>query len=134
MHAPLWNRSRRMVMAAAAVCLLASLMGCPKHEQFPSDIVFVEPPTPANFVITRPDPEQNDLDFSWSVPDAGAVDRYRLYVLGGGVIPDELVLETTQTTALATLPFDPAGLQFAVSAVSTSNVEGKRATAAVPTP
>ncbi len=117
----------------ALAILLVGVVGCPKQEDFPAALDLVVPPTPANFVITRVDPDLNDYDFSWTVADPTNVDHYRMYLIGGGQFgQDELLFETPNTTYPATFGFELTGLQFAVSAVSQQGVEGQRMLATAP--
>lgn len=122
----------QVLVLSLAVSLLG-VVGCPKQESFPAALDVVAPPTPTNFVITRVDPQDFDYDFSWSVSDPGAVDHYRVYLIGGGALGgDELLFETPNTFYPATFTFSLTGLQFAVSAVSPENVEGNRRVATAP--
>lgn len=127
--------SRGFVARTAFVVLMVSLLGvvgCPKQEDFPAALDLVVPPTPTNFVITRVDPQDFDYDFTWEVNDPTDVDRYRVYLLGTGLIPDELLFETTNPFYYGTFTFSLTGLQFAVAAVSTQGVEGERAVEEAP--
>ncbi len=112
--------------AAVLVLGLASmaLVGCPKQEDFPAALDLVVPPTPTNFVISNP--SGTTYDFAWEVSDPSQVDVYRLYLLGGGFGPDELLLETPTPSHTQTFGFSVTGLQFAVSAVNVEGVEGYR--------
>ncbi len=129
-------RSHRFVSglaAAAFAVLLAGVLGCPKQEDFPAALDLQVPPTPSNFVITRVDTLSLDYDFSWTVSDPTNVDRYRMYLIGGGALgQDELIFETPNTFYPATFTVEIAGLQFAVSAVSTEGVEGYKKYATAP--
>ena len=122
---------------AAAVCLLVlstGLLGCPENADFPTQLDLVVPPTPSDFVITYTgvNPQGGyDYDLSWTISDATTVDRYRVYLVSAG-LPPELVAETTNTALPATLPFQITGLEMAVSAVSTGNVEGGSTSAIAP--
>ena len=122
------STSTRRFMARAAVAFLSlsllAVVGCPKQEDFPASLDLVVPPTPTNFQITN---TGTAYTFAWTLSDPTDVDHYLIYVLGGEFLEDELLAETTEN------PFDYnpgislAGLQFAVSAVSTQGVEGERA-------
>lgn len=130
MHRFGWYRVDLVRVATVAVALLSvGALGCPKHENLPTAPDYVTPPTPTNFVITLVDaqlnPPEYTYDFSWAVSNANQVDHYRLYVLGGGVIPDQLLFETPNTTFPYTFDYSLAGLQFAVSAVSPDGIEGQ---------
>jgi hypothetical protein len=117
----MWTPAAALILAAA----LPLLTACPKHEDFPQPLNVQPVPAPQNFVITQPDPDVYDYDFTWTIDDPkGVVDRYRIYLAGDQFSADELLAETQQTTFLATFPFSVQGLRFAVSAVSTENVEG----------
>ena len=124
-----WYRPALIRVATLAVALLSiGALGCPKQEDLPAAPDIVVPPTPTNFVITLVDaqvnPPQYDYDFTWTMSDPSNVDHYRLYLLGGGFVPDELLFETPNTTFPATFSYSLVGLQFAVSAVSPEGVEG----------
>jgi hypothetical protein len=119
----------RTLPTSVAMLLLAAVLplftACPKHENFPQPLDVQPVPTPQNFVITQPDPDVYDYDFTWTVDDPnGVVDRYRIYLAGDEFTADEFLAETQQTTFLATFPFSVEGLRFAVTAVSTENIEG----------
>jgi len=116
----------------AAVTLFGVLVlaGCPKQEDFPTALELDVPDTPADFVISNP--SGTTYTFEWTAV-AGSVDHYRLYLLGNGLGPDELLAETALTSLTPpAFGFDAGGLQFAVSAVSTEGVEGQRAVATAP--
>ena len=120
-------------IAVLLVGLLLAVAGCPKHENFPQPLNVQSVPTPFDFVITQPDTLLFDYDFTWDINDPNSVvDRYRIYLVGSGLTADELLGETQQTTFLATFPFSVSGLRFAVSAVSTENVEGTATSRIVP--
>lgn len=124
----------RGVLAMAAVALLFVLGGCPKHENFPTQLSLVEAPAPTDFVITSNGINSGgtfDYDLSWTVSDPTNVDRYRLYLVGGGVAP-ELVQETTANFLPISLPFNAEGLQFGLSTVSTGSVETAMTIAIIP--
>ena len=130
MHIFRWYRPDLIRVATLAVALLSlGALGCPKQEDLPTAPDFVVPPTPTNFVITLVDaqvnPPEYSYDFSWTVSDPSQVDHYRLYLLGGGFVPDELLFETPNTTYPAVFSYSLAGLQFAVSAVSPDGIEGQ---------
>ncbi|MCI0453008.1 MAG: hypothetical protein L0Z51_11580 [Candidatus Latescibacteria bacterium] len=118
--------TRVAVLAVAALSLAA--LGCPKQEDLPAAPEFVAPPTPTDLVVTLLDaqlnPPEYDYNFTWTVSDPSQVDHYRIYLLGGGFVPDELLFETPNTTYDATFGFSLTGLQFAVSAVSPEGIEG----------
>jgi hypothetical protein len=119
----------RFSAMAAAVCGLLLVTACPKQENFPEAIDVTVPATPSNFVITNS--SGTLYTFEWqAVP--GAV-NYRLYLLGGGLGPDEFLAETT-VTQIPDLDLGAVvkGLQFAVSAVNAEHVEGFRAVAVAP--
>jgi hypothetical protein len=119
----------RFTAVAATLCGLLVLAGCPKQEDFPAAFDGTVPATPTNFVITNS--SGTLYTFEWqAVP--GAV-NYRLYLLGGGLGPDEFLAETT-VTQIPDLDLGAVvkGLQFAVSAVNAENVEGFRAVAVAP--
>jgi hypothetical protein len=127
----------RFVRVTALASLLGAtslvLAGCPKHEDFPQPLNVATVPTPNNFVITQPDTNVFDYDFTWEIDDpAGVVDHYRLYLVGSVAGADELLGETTNTSFLTSFPFSISGLRFGVSAVSTQNVEGGLAAKTVP--
>jgi len=116
-------------LATLALCGVLMLAGCPKQEDFPAALDVTAPATPANFVITNP--SGTTYTFEWTAV-TGAV-NYRLYLLGNGLGPDELLGETTETNFTPpAFGFSAKGLQFAVSAVSDEGVEGFRAVATAP--
>jgi hypothetical protein len=121
-------------LVAAAMSMLFILGGCPKHENFPTQIKAVEAPAPTNFVITSLGLNASgtyDYDLSWTVSDPSHVDRYRLYLVGNGLVP-ELVQETSANSLPITLPFNAQGLQFGLSTVSTDLVESSMTIAIIP--
>jgi len=123
-------RATRIVIRSVALLTgLVSLLvvsGCPKHENFPTEIELVTAPAPSNFVISAlgdiDSDGDYDYDLSWSISDPTYLSRFRLYLVGGGLAP-ELAAEPTSTTLAISLPFDAAGLQFGLSTVSTGLVE-----------
>ena len=128
------RRFSRRTAAAGLMVLSVGVLGCPKHEDFPTQLDLVVPPTPDTFVITYVGPNSQggyDYDMQWSVPDATTVDHYRVYLLGVTAAP-ELVAETTNTLLQATFPFLITGLQMSVAAVSTGYVEGSSRIATAP--
>jgi hypothetical protein len=122
------------MLASAAIAMLLVLGGCPKHENFPTQLSLVEAPAPTDFVITSRGLNTSgtyDYDLSWSVSDPTNVDRYRLYLVGAGLAP-ELVQETTANFLPISLPFNAEGLQFGLSTVSTGSVETSMTIAIIP--
>jgi hypothetical protein len=125
----------RVVLTVAALAILASVGGCKKHENFPTQLDVVEAPAPTDFTITAL-PFTNgtyDYDLTWSISDPTNVDRYRLYLIGAGLVP-ELLAEPTGNAYSFSLPFNASGLQFGLSTVSTGSVESNMTVAIVPTP
>lgn len=120
---------RRAAIAILASTVLA-LVGCPKQEDFPAALNLVVPPTPTNFDITNTG--GTAYSFAWTISDPTNVDHYLIYILGGGVLPDELLAETNENPWPYNPGIDLEDLQFAVSAVSTQGVEGERAVATAP--
>lgn len=120
-------RFAMVILTLTAAVLLA---GCPKHENFPTTLEVVEAPAPSTFEIISNGINTSgeyEYDLTWSISDGTNVDRYRLYLVGGGMVP-ELVHETDdqETAALAlpvALPFNAEGLLFGLSTVSTGFVE-----------
>jgi hypothetical protein len=124
----------KSTILAAAMSMLFILGGCPKHENFPTQIEAVEAPAPTNFVITSLGLNSSgtfDYDLSWTVSDPTHVDRYRLYLVGSGLVP-ELAQETSANSLPITLPFNAQGLQFGLSTVSTDLVESSMTIAIIP--
>jgi hypothetical protein len=122
------------VLAMAALALLFVLGGCPRHENFPTQLSLVEAPAPTDFVISSLGINSGgtyDYDLSWTVSDPTNVDRYRLYLVGAGLAP-ELVQETTLNSLPISLPFNAEGLQFGLSTVSTGSVETSMTIAIIP--
>jgi hypothetical protein len=119
--------------------MLLVLGGCPKHENLPTSLELETAPAPSNFVVTALGVNSSgtfDYDLTWTVSDPAAVDRFRLYLVGGGFVP-ELVYETNATetsdlTISLTLPSNAEGLQFGLSTVSTGSVESAMVVAFIP--
>ena len=128
-------RSTRLVgllIACGATVLL--LAGCPKHENFPTQLALVEAPAPDTFVITAQGVNPSggfDYDLSWTISDPTNVDHYRLYLVGAGLVP-ELVEEPTGNFLPVSLPFNAQGLQFGLSTVSTGSVESTMKVSTIP--
>ncbi|HET6349506.1 MAG TPA: hypothetical protein VFH88_10535 [Candidatus Krumholzibacteria bacterium] len=124
-----------LVLACGALLLLVG--GCPKHEDFPTQLSLVTSPRPTDFSITARAGATGgvDYDLSWSVSDDTHVDHYRLYLLDLAPRP-ELLFETADASTILpiNLPYDAQGLRFGVSSVSTGAVESDMATATVPAP
>ncbi len=116
-------------VAAVTLFGVLVLVGCPKQDDFPTALELDVPETPADFVISNP--SGTTYTFEWTtVP--GAV-NYRLYLLGNGLGPDELLGETNSTSFTPPpFGFSAKRLQFAVSAVNAEHVEGFRAVAEAP--
>ncbi|HXV14926.1 MAG TPA: hypothetical protein VEC56_12040 [Candidatus Krumholzibacteria bacterium] len=117
--------THRLSFRAAALALpilLLGVAGCPKQEDFPVALDLDVPPTPFNFVISN---AGTNYTFAWEVSDPAAVDHYLVYLLGGGLAPNEVIIETALTSVTYDVGFSLAGLQFAVSAVSAQGVEGE---------
>ena len=120
----------RWSAVTVALCGVLVLAGCPKQDDFPAALNVTAPATPTNFVITNP--SGTTYTFEWTAV-SGPVDHYRLYLLGNGLGPDELLAETTLTSITPpAFGFSAEGLQFAGSAVSDEGVEGFRAVATAP--
>jgi hypothetical protein len=118
-------------LAAACGALVLVLGGCPKHENFPTELDVTVPPTPSNLTITVPD-ASTTYTFEWEISDPTNVKGYRLYSIGLFPTP-ELLAETTSTQVTPpAFGYSLTGLQFGVSAVSTDNVEGAMTTAVAP--
>jgi hypothetical protein len=122
----------RIARIAAIVTSCAALMivlgGCPKHENFPTELDVIVPPTPTNFEITA---SGTDYTFTWQVSDATDVKEYRLYLVGLSPTP-EFLASSPDVTYSETFAYPVTGVQFGVSAVSTDNVESSLATATAP--
>jgi hypothetical protein len=126
------TRTTMLLIACGAMVLV--LAGCPKHENFPTQVTLVTAPAPDTFVITALGVNATggfDYDLSWTVSDPTNVDRYRLYLVGAGLEP-ELVDEPTGTFLPVSLPFNAQGLQFGISTVSTGSVESALKIATIP--
>lgn len=124
---------RRSAMLVAGLATWVVLGGCPRHENFPTQIALIEAPAPSDFVITA-QPFTNgtyDYDLTWTISDPTHVDRYRLYLVGTGLAP-ELLTETTGNSLPISLPFNAEGLQFGLSTVSTGSVESAMVYAVIP--
>ena len=128
------TRRLRMPAALAALAVALPLMtACPKHENFPQPLAVQPVPVPTNFSITNP--SGTDYDLAWDIDDPdNLVVSYRIYVVGGNGIADQLIVETgtSTTSAQITSPFSLSGYQLAVAAVSSENVEGYSAKKTVP--
>lgn len=110
-----------VLLTAGAVFLTA----CPKHENFPTALDLQPVPTPDSLIVVRVDPQGTDYDFTWYVTDPdGVVDRVRIYLMGEGVVPDQLIAETTDNPFQATFTSAATGIRFAVSVISIEGVEG----------
>lgn len=124
----------RMPAAVAALALALPLMtACPKHEDFPQPLAVQPVPVPSNLSITNP--SGNDYDLAWEIDDPdNLVVSYRIYLVGGNGVADQLILETgsSQTSAGISAPFSLSGYELAVAAVSSENVEGYPATKRIP--
>jgi hypothetical protein len=116
------HRTSFRATVIALPMLLLGAVGCPKQEDFPAALDLDVPPTPTNFVISN---AGTNYTFAWDVSDPLAVDHYLVYLLGGGLAPDEVIIETPLTSVSYDVGFSLAGLQFAVSAVSAQGVEGE---------
>jgi hypothetical protein len=124
----------KSALMLAAIAMLFVLGGCPKHENFPTQLSLVEAPAPTDFVITSLGLSSSgsyDYDLSWTVSDPTHVDHYRLYLLGVSPTP-ELLDETPLNSLPISLPANASGLQFGVSTVSTGFVESALTSATVP--
>lgn len=129
----------RGALALSSFAMLFVLGGCPKHENFPTQIELVEAPAPKTFHVAAKGIDATgayQYDLTWTMADVTNVDHYRLYLIGAGPAP-ELAHETTpeETDALflpIKVPFNAQGLQFGISTVSTGFVESTITTAFVP--
>lgn len=136
-----FNRSlTQCVLVVATLSMLLVLGGCPKHENLPTAIEAETASMPAGFQVVPQGFDSSlgryNYDLTWTIDNAAAVDRYRLYLVGAGLVP-QLVYETTdqeesQLTIEVSLPYDGEGLQFGLSSVSTGNVETPAAVAVIP--
>jgi len=131
-------RRRFMIKQIATVLALGALLvvlGCPKHEDFPTQLSLVQAPAPTDFVINALPFTSGtyDYDLTWTVSDPTHVDRFRLYLLGTGLQPELLFEPPGNKYAFSfSLPFNAAGLQFGLSTVSTGAVESSATVAIVP--
>jgi hypothetical protein len=124
----------QIVGSAAAAALLLALTGCPKHEDFPTELSFVKASVPTDFVINSLGLDANDeymYNLTWTNPDPSVVARNRLYLVEGGLVP-ELLAEPTGGQYDFTLPVNAVGLHFGLSAVSTDLVESSMTIQVVP--
>ena len=115
----------RGVQLTVSGLALVVLAGCPKHENLPTALDVVTAPVPSSFVISSlpPTPQGNyPYDLTWTTSDPSVVDRYRLYLVEGGFVP-ELLAEPTNNQYSVSLPVNAVGLHFGLSAVSTGGVE-----------
>jgi hypothetical protein len=124
---------KRGVLALPAFVLLFALAGCPKHENFPTQLDLTVAPAPSDFVINALPFASGtyDYDLTWTVSDPTNVDHYRLYLLGTGLAP-ELVAEPTGNALPVSLPFNGEGLLFGLSTVSTGSVESSMVIDTIP--
>ena len=133
------NSFARVALIMAALGMVLILGGCPKHENFPTQLDVVEAPAPSQFQVAWKGTNANSeflYDLTWTISDDTNVDHYRLYLIGAGFVP-ELVHETDATETDAhilpiKLPGSAAGLQFGLSSVSTGFIESSMTAATVP--
>jgi len=133
------NGFARVAFIMAALGMVLILGGCPKHENFPTQLDVVEAPAPSQFQVAWKGTNANSeflYDLTWTISDDTNVDHYRLYLIGAGFVP-ELVHETDATETDAhilpiKLPGSAAGLQFGLSSVSTGFIESSMTAATVP--
>jgi hypothetical protein len=126
-----WSSPASLRAAALTLAFISlGTLGCPEQENLPAAPDLVAPPTPSDFVITLMSGTQ--YNFAWAVSDPTNVDRYRVYLLGGGFVPDELLFETTLTSDQHDAGISLRGLQFAVTAVSPDGIEGDGPVATAP--
>ncbi|HKW15690.1 MAG TPA: hypothetical protein VJS69_14490 [Candidatus Krumholzibacteria bacterium] len=130
----------KIALLTTAFAFLFILGGCPKHENFPTQIVLVEAPKPSGLAIHPQGIDTNGqylYSVTWTISDDANVDHYRLYLVLGGPVAPELLHDTTtdETSALKIdfgLPQSAVGLKFGLSTVSTGSVESAMTTAIVP--
>jgi hypothetical protein len=135
-----FNRAlNQSVLVITSLSVLLVLGGCTKHENLPTALALETAPPPDNFEVIALGVNTSgtfDYDLTWTVSDATNVDRFRLYLVGGGFLP-ELVYETnaqetSDLTISLTLPSNAEGLQFGLSTVSTGSVETSMVVATIP--
>jgi len=135
-------RASRIILKTAllptAFAFLFVLGGCPKHENFPTQITLVEAPAPTGLAIDAQGIDTSGrylYSVTWTISDDANVDHYRLYLLGPflpELLHDTSTDETSQLKIDFNLPQSAAGLKFGLSTVSTGSVESAMATAIVP--
>jgi hypothetical protein len=97
------------------------LTGCARHDNFPSLLAVVVPPTPGNFTVTTTDDIVYDL--AWTNSDPTSVIDFRIYTLNILTGAPENVGSTVTTSFQANTTFATPGIVWGVSAVSPDNVE-----------
>jgi hypothetical protein len=112
--------------------IILLIFACSKHDDPPTRVSVVEPPTPFNFTVLSPTP--GIFDMSWDIDDPSVVSYYRLYYLD----PFFSQLTFADTTAATSIQFDVGAaiteLMWGVSAVTVENVEGTIVYATVQAP
>jgi len=116
----------RMPVAMTVLAVALPLMtACPKHENFPQPLAVQPVPVPTNLSITQLDENLYNYDLTWDIDDPdNLVVGYRIYLVGTSGLADELIAESSTTSAGLSFPFSASGAQLAVTAISSENVEG----------
>jgi len=129
----------QLTLTLTAGALLLVIGGCPKHENFPTELALVQAAAPDSFEITSQGVNESggfDYDLAWQISDETNVDHYRLYLVGAGIAPEFVHAtdadETSDRALPVTLPFNGQGLQFGLTTVSTGLVESAMTFATIP--
>jgi hypothetical protein len=102
------------------VLVLLLLAACSEDLTLPPKVDGIVPPAPGNFTVTTSDVIVYDLN--WTISDPTVIKFYRLYAVVPNALP-ELVDTTLATSVQVNTNFPTPGLFFAVSSVSTDNIE-----------
>jgi hypothetical protein len=105
----------------ALIIVLAAILGCAKHKDFPSPLDVKAPPTPTNFTVTMDSLGTYYLD--WEVVDSSSVAYYQIYTFDAFA-----GLSAFDTTSVSSYQasfglFKIVGIVWGVSAVTVDNIE-----------
>ncbi len=120
----------RVFTAMIAVVALLGAPGCSQHDDLPSPLSIITPPTPTN--VTVVEDGFGLYGISWTVDNEGIVDHYRVYTLSFGPPSLEGTSPTREFGLNTIIPV--GGIVIGVSAVTVDNVEGAMGTGVTPAP